>query len=270
VHPSHGFRSPPSGARSTHGYIPAPLRGGPKTECSAGRPFRRTSGRDLRARRGAAGHPCGSIRGQKGRGPPGVRGPALGRCGRVSRVLCSPPVPLPVLDGGSGEAWRRPRPFLLPRRCRRGRARSAGEVAQRSTRPLPAGPAVARFPGREDCVTLHAVGFTVPRLSPGGRCALTAPFHPCLIPAFGAGPSAVCSLWHFPSPGTDSFEGGPGGWVLPTTVSCRARTFLRGSPVARRPRRPRVRTERFYARTTFHIRRGAPRSTRGAVASAQP
>lgn len=35
----------------------------------------------------------------------------------------------------------------------------------------------------ELCLGLHAMGFTVPRLSPNGRCALTAPFHPYLCPA---------------------------------------------------------------------------------------
>src|SRR4029079_11834175 len=29
------------------------------------------------------------------------------------------------------------------------------------------------------CLALHAVGLAVPGLSPGRRCALTAPFHPC-------------------------------------------------------------------------------------------
>ncbi len=53
--------------------------------------------------------------------------------------------------------------------------------------------------GNEDCLRLHAVGFTVPRLSPAERCALTAPFHPCLCPD-ESGPSAVCFLWHCPWP----------------------------------------------------------------------
>ena len=47
---------------------------------------------------------------------------------------------------------------------------------------------------------LLPVGFTMPPLSPGARCALTAPFHPYRNPvipkAYSA--SAVCSLWHFP------------------------------------------------------------------------
>ena len=32
---------------------------------------------------------------------------------------------------------------------------------------------------KRSCLRLHAVGFAVPRTSPYGRCALTAPFHPC-------------------------------------------------------------------------------------------
>ena len=43
---------------------------------------------------------------------------------------------------------------------------------------------------------LLPVGFTMPPLSPGARCALTAPFHPCRPTANGG--SAVCFLWHFP------------------------------------------------------------------------
>ena len=41
---------------------------------------------------------------------------------------------------------------------------------------------------------LLPAGFAVPPLLPGARCALTAPFHPCL----GASPAAVCFLWHCP------------------------------------------------------------------------
>ena len=71
--------------------------------------------------------------------------------------------------------------------------------------PVPEGePADHRRPdfvGTRDCLRLHPVGFTVPRLSPVGRCALTAPFHPCLCQHTRqrqVGPSAVCFLWHFP------------------------------------------------------------------------
>ena len=43
-------------------------------------------------------------------------------------------------------------------------------------------------------LVLLPVGFTVPPLLPGARCALTAPFHPYLALAG----KAVCFLWHFP------------------------------------------------------------------------
>src|SRR5688572_13801678 len=71
-------------------------------------------------------------------------------------------------------AYRRPRPFLCAPRCRGAEAVYPPPSARtgRSDTCVPDG----------GCVTLHAVGFAVPRLSPSGRCALTAPFHPCLIP----------------------------------------------------------------------------------------
>ena len=97
------------------------------------------------------------------------------------------------------------RPFIWVRRCRRTRA------------------AYPRFIEPDQLIAaylaLHAVGFTVPRLSPAARCALTAPFHPCLCPC---GPSAVCFLWHFPYARRRHRT----RWALPTTVSCRVRTFL--------------------------------------------
>ncbi len=68
---------------------------------------------------------------------------------------------------------------------------------QRSTRPRSFR---TPGPGIEDCLTLHGAGFAVPCPSPGRRCALTAPFHPCL--SLHCGPSAVCSLWHCPSSAT--------------------------------------------------------------------
>jgi len=54
----------------------------------------------------------------------------------------------------------------------------------------------------------------VPRSSPSGRCALTAPFHPYREPR----PVAVCFLWHFPSSHLD--------WPLASTLPFGARTFL--------------------------------------------
>ncbi len=69
------------------------------------------------------------------------------------------------------------------------------------------------------------VGFAVPDLSPGPRCALTAPFHPYRSPREGT--EAVCSLWHFPWP--------RGRLPLTTTLTRGARTFL---PTSRRSDRP--------------------------------
>ena len=83
-------------------------------------------------------------------------------------------------------------------------------------------------------LALLRMGFAVRPLLPAARCALTAPFHPCLCPG---GPSAVCSLRHFPSP--------RGARALPGILPCGARTFLRpaspwapvGDPSARPPGR---------------------------------
>ena len=58
-------------------------------------------------------------------------------------------------------------------------------------------------------------GFAVPALLPGRRWALTPPFHPCLWPE---GPSAVCSLLHFPS--------GHPALALPGSALYGVRTFL--------------------------------------------
>ncbi len=58
---------------------------------------------------------------------------------------------------------------------------------------------------------------------PGRWCALTAPFHPHLCPVPNpegkrTGPSAVCSLWHFPAGHPD--------WPLASILSSGAPTFL--------------------------------------------
>lgn len=60
-----------------------------------------------------------------------------------------------------------------------------------------------------------AWGLPCPPPSPGGRCALTAPFHPCRTPP---GCPAVCSLLHFPS----RRHASPLASMLPVGV----RTFL--------------------------------------------
>ena len=62
-------------------------------------------------------------------------------------------------------------------------------------------------------------GLPSPRLLPAARCALTAPFHPCLCPFTEMKrPSAVYSLLHFPWAHAPQ--------VLPGTLPCGARTFL--------------------------------------------
>jgi hypothetical protein len=102
--------------------------------------------------------------------------------------------------------------------------------------------------GRADpspCLALLRVGLTLPVWSPKPRCALTAPFHPCLVRCpwsvvrcqqthswrldnngrrtTNNGQSAVSFLWHYPGP--------CGRWALPTTLPCEARTFLPRGPL---------------------------------------
>ncbi len=112
--------------------------------------------------------------------------------GGISRVL-SPP--------------QRRGSFLWDRRCRRPQAAYPGLWRLTSAGRAPLVPYLA----------LLRVGFTVPRLLPAARCALTAPFHPYLY-RLDSRPSAVCFLWHFPSPS--------GARALPGTLPCGARTFL--------------------------------------------
>ena len=58
---------------------------------------------------------------------------------------------------------------------------------------------LSRHAGRPYSVLLP-VGFALPPLLPGARCALAAPFHPCLrrLSLAGRPAPAVCFLWHFP------------------------------------------------------------------------
>jgi len=64
---------------------------------------------------------------------------------------------------------------------------------------------------------------------PGRWCALTAPFHPYLCPE---GPSAVCSLWHFPAGHPDRLLAGTLPSGAPTFLDAvkRRRGHLAGSP----------------------------------------
>ena len=122
--------------------------------------------------------------------PPPGRARGAGRTGVVSRVLCPDP------------GWGRAGSFIWD--PDRSEPRAAHPGLGRGRRPLVLYSALLR------------VGFAMRPPLPAARCALTAPFHPCLCPG---GPSAVCSLRHFPSP--------RGARALPGTLPCGARTFLR-------------------------------------------
>ena len=69
----------------------------------------------------------------------------------------------PAVASGSAAIGKRPT-----------RWRSPGPSRRAAKRPMPA------------YLVLQAVGFSLPATSPPPRCALTAPFHPCLIPVAGA------------------------------------------------------------------------------------
>jgi len=135
----------------------------------------------------------------------------------ISRVLSAASA-LPHGTGVSGEGS-----FLWDRHCCRPQAAYPG-LRWRGPRLVP-------------YLALLRVGFAMRPLLPAARCALTAPFHPCLCdPRERAPPSAVFSLLHFPSP--------CGARALPGTLPFGARTFLqrtlnglrRRSLLARSPR----------------------------------
>ncbi len=105
-----------------------------------------------------------------------------------------------------GRMWiRRPVSRVL---CRPGRDPNAaviplGRASLRGSRDLPGrlGPATA-LPRREaearrPYLVLLQAGLAMPSPLPGPRCALTAPFHPCLCFAWGKA-KAVCFLWRYP------------------------------------------------------------------------
>jgi len=116
---------------------------------------------------------------------------------------------------------------------------SLGRVIRRALLPGPALPYLA---------LLHA-GFCLPRLLPGARCALTAPFHPCLFaPVMPERPSAVCFLCHFPSSCPDR--------ALPGALPCGVRTFLPPSRSARDARRASARQARLTRRSPEHAKAG--------------
>ncbi len=81
------------------------------------------------------------------------------------------------------------RPFLWDRCCHLPRRDQPGRRIENTPAPM-----LTHGAGRPYSVLLP-VGFTLPTLSPGLRCALTAPFHPCRR---RKAPLAVCFLWHCP------------------------------------------------------------------------
>ena len=103
---------------------------------------------------------------------------------------------------------------------------SLGPSSPTTSSTLPASPADHGCDPKaaRDCLRLHAVGFAVPRPSPAERCALTAPFHPCLQPKPHRR-SVLCGT--VPDPQSTS------RWALPTTVILPCSDFPRrskGSP----------------------------------------
>ena len=90
--------------------------------------------------------------------------------------------------------------FIWAARCRTAQATNSGSG-------IDAGHA-GGLP-RDPYSVLLRVGFAVPLLSPGERCALTTPFHPCRFARLPVRP-AVCFLLHFPSSHLD--------WPLASTL----------------------------------------------------
>ena len=98
------------------------------------------------------------------------------------RVRCQPACkPGFVWRAVSRARW----PFLWDGRCRPPRATNPGNDPETDPRiPQP------RNALRRPYSVLLPVGLAMPLMLPCARCALTAPFHPCL--------AAVCFLWRFP------------------------------------------------------------------------
>ena len=107
----------------------------------------------------------------------------------------------PVCDGGPGRGFRK---GCKPNSVCRGRANTRAGENHLSERPVPgirtAVAALARAAPKIPYLALLPMGFSVPRQLPGGRWALTPPFHPCRAPLPERRRFAF--LWHFPSAAT--------------------------------------------------------------------
>ena len=87
-----------------------------------------------------------------------------------------------------------------------GRIISLGSALLRTSSSLPGTRSERAAP--RPCLALLRVGFTVRLPLPGARCALTAPFHPCLCtPGGGHRRSVLCGTFHRLTP--------PGGYPAP-------------------------------------------------------
>ncbi len=107
----------------------------------------------------------------------------MAKARRSSRRAFSSGISRPVsrvLYGGVAPTWQ---PFLWDVCCQTPQAANPDDWSEEN-----------RLAPRHPYLALLPVGFALPLLLPATRCALTAPFHPCLVRR----PSAVCSLWHFP------------------------------------------------------------------------
>ena len=106
------------------------------------------------------------------------------------------------------------------------------------------------------CLALLRVGFAEPPRSPGALVVSYTTVSPLPVPGPGGGPSAVCSLLHFPS--------GRPAWELPSTLPCGVRTFL--DRLGCRPRPSGGLTTSFYEPDRF--RRPASQPVRPAMTAA--
>ena len=103
--------------------------------------------------------------------------------GRIGKFRTRRPVSRVLSPGASRRTVGRP--FIWDGRCRPPRATYPKDSAKTHPQPEAAGPSYS---------VLLPVGFTLPPPSPGARCALTAPFHPCLIRESGGLLSVALSL----------------------------------------------------------------------------
>ncbi len=123
-------------------------------------------------------------------------------CGQLWELFTAAPY---RVGGGKCQTACKPGSVRTGRCCHRPALNdhsSATRVAARLTRPTRAARREcpwrrSRAAGRPYSVLLP-VGFTLPPLSPGARCALAAPFHPCPRPMVSHARRAVCFLWHCP------------------------------------------------------------------------